>query len=157
MVNHRFYSSIFYVLFLGFLVSCDRSVKLDTNTSFGYESLSDSYNSKTTIFERRYSDDTITIKIILSEMERKKILQTFLENTFQSFPPEIDCSQWGSNPKIYDRLFLENFPVVYIHNNYDRWYCPNGKKFNKINTVIQRIILNKPEIKKLESSDISYE
>lgn len=154
MVNYKFYSVICCLLFLA---SCNRKVELAPNSSFGYENLTDSYNSKTNIFERKYSDDTIKIKIILTENERKKILEVFSTNKFQSFPHEIDCSKWGVNPKIYDNLFLNNFSVKYTHNSDDTWFCPNGKRFGKINATIEYIILNKPEIKKIESSDIAYE
>ncbi|WP_185668532.1 hypothetical protein [Chryseobacterium bernardetii] len=140
-----------------FLASCNGKVKWNPDSSFGYESLTDSYNSKTHIFERRYSDDTIKIEIILTENEKGKIVKAFSENQFQSFPHEIDCSTWGTNPKIYDELFIENFSVKYIHNRDERWFCSNGKRFNEINTIIQNIILNKPEIKKIEFSDIAYE
>lgn len=154
MINSKSFLAICCLLFL---VSCNRKVKLNPNSSFGYESLTDSYNSKTNIFERRYSDDTIKIEIILTENEREKIIKAFSENQFQSFPHEIDCSKWGTNPKIYDELFIEGFSVKYIHNRDDRWFCSNGKRFNEINTIIQDVILNKSEIKKIESSDISYE
>lgn len=145
------------ICFLLLLFSCSRKVELNPGSSFGYESLTDSYHSKTNIFERRYSDDTIKIEMILTENEREKILKAFSENQFQRFPHEIDCSKWGTNPKIYDELFIDDFSVKYIHNREDGWLCSNGKRFKKINTIIQGIILNKPEIKKIESSDIAYE
>lgn len=154
MVNYKFYSAICCLLFL---ISCTRKAESTTNSSFGYESLNDSYNSKTNIFERKYSDDTIKIRIILTEDERKKILEVFSTNKFQSFPHEIDCSKWDVSPQIYDHLFLNNFSVKYIHNSDDTWFCPTGKRFSKINAAIQDIILNKPEIKKIKSSDIAYE
>ncbi|MDN3691942.1 hypothetical protein QWZ06_06600 [Chryseobacterium tructae] len=152
--NGKLYIAISCLLFL---VSCNREVKLNPYSSFGYESLTDSYHSKTNTFERRYSDDTIKIEIILTENERTKIIKAFSENQFQEFSREIDCSQWGTNPIIYDELFIDDFSVKYIHNRSDGWFCSNGKRFNKINTIIQDVILNKPEIKKIESSDIAYE
>lgn len=154
MVKYKLYLAICCLLFL---FSCNRKVELNPGSSFGYESLTDSYHSKTNIFERRYSDDTIKIEMKLTENEREKILKAFSENQFQRFPHEIDCSKWGTNPKIYDELFIDDFSVKYIHNREDGWFCSNGKRFKKINTIIQDIILNKPEIKKIESSDIAYE
>src|SRR5690606_28294175 len=144
---------ICYILFSLCLISCSEKIKLDSNSSFKYEDLNNSYDSKTKIFTRKYSNDTITVKIELTKNEKEKILQSFIENRFLSFPNEIDCSKWGVNPIIYNRLSLDSLNVEYIHNSGKNWLCPKGERFNKIVITIQDIILNKPEIKELELSD----
>lgn len=155
MVNQRFYFIICYLLMV--LTSCSEGIKLNSNTQFGYEDLWNNYDSETNVFMRKYSNDTIRVKIELTKNEREKILQSFSENHFQDLPKEIDCSKWGRQPIIYDEISLGNSRVKYLHNSEDGWFCPNGKKFNKIYTIIQDIILNKPDVKKLEPSDIAYE
>ncbi|WP_370901576.1 hypothetical protein [Chryseobacterium gossypii] len=155
MVNQKFYSIVCYLLLSILLISC--SQKLNPNSAFGYKDLTDSYDSKTSLFTRDYGDDIVKVKITLRQDEKEKIIKTFSENRFQNLPSEIDCSRWGFHPQIYDELFLDNYSVKYIHNSEDRWLCPSGKRFDKIHTVMRDIILNKPEIKKLEPSDIAYE
>lgn len=81
-----------------------------------------------------------------------------MDNNFIELSNNINCTEWGNNPIIYDELFFDNHYVTYEHNSIgDKWICLQGKRFNKINAVIEGIILNRQEIKKLVPSDIAYE
>lgn len=140
-----------------FFTSCSKKEQLEPSSSFRFENLTDSYDSNTAIFSRRYASDTIKIKILLSQKEKKLILQSFSENNFQDFPNEIDCSSWGKNPKIYDELSLNNYKVKYIHNVDRGLFCLKGKKFTNISALIHEILISKPQVKKLEISNIYYE
>ena len=146
-----------YLLCLTFFISCSEKMQVNLNSTFRYDDLNDSYDSSTATFSRRYSNDTIKIKIVLTQGEKEKILHSFSENQFQHFPSEIDCSMWGRNPQIYDVLYLNSSSVRYIHNVDNSLFCLNGKRFDRISKILKNIILNKPEIKKLEPSDIAYE
>ena len=158
MVNKKNHKIIYSLIFL-FLISCNKKIKLNSESSFGYEDLFSSYDSRSSIFMRKYNDETLRIKIILTKDEKEKILESFAENRFESFPQQIDCSAWGIYPKQYEQLNLNNHSVNYTHNNSGGkgWFCIKGKKFNRIYNTIQSIILNKKEIKRLEPSDIYYE
>jgi len=157
MVNRKSYKIIISIAGMFFLTSCSKEKQLESNSSFRFENLTDSYDSNTATFSRRYADDTIRIKVLLNQEEKKQILLQFSQNNFQNFPSEIDCSSWGRNPKIYDELILNNHAVKYIHNVDQGLFCLKGKKFNHISTLIYEILMHKPEVKKLEMSDISYE
>lgn len=141
------------------MIRCNRKpVIRQSDKYFGFESLSDSYNSKTNVFVRKYSDDTIYIKIALTKDEENNIIKSFKDNNFEYFPHEIDCTKWGVSPKVYNKLFLDDNEVTLISNSgRSSWFCLKEKKFIKINSVLQNIILEKPEIKKLDPSDIYYE
>lgn len=157
MVNRRFYKAIIGIMWIFSFTSCSEKTQLDSNSSFGFEDLTDSYESNTAIFTRRYYNDTIRIKVKLSLDEKKQILQSFSENNFQNFPDEIECLNWGTSPKIYNELTLDNHTVKYIHNIDEDLFCLKGKKFSKINILIKDIVTNKPDVKKLEISNIAYE
>ncbi len=157
MVKQKFCKAIIGMIWIFFFTSCSKKVQLEPNSSFGFEDLTDSYESNTAIFTRRYYDDTIRIKVKLSLDEKKQILKSFSENNFQNFPDEIDCSNWGTNPKISDELTLNNHKVKYIHNINIGLFCLKGKKFSKISILIKNILMNKPAVKKLEISNIAYE
>lgn len=141
------------------MIGCDKKPKIRySHKYFGFGNLSDSYNSKTHIFERKYSDDTIYVKIGLTKDEENSIIKSFKDNDFEYFPQEIDCTKWGVSPKIYNKLFLDNNEVTLISNSGSgSWFCLKEEKFININSVLQNIILEKPEIKKLPPSDIYYE
>ncbi|AYZ37469.1 hypothetical protein EGY07_18970 [Chryseobacterium indologenes] len=158
MVNQKL-NFITLSLFSILLINCSEGTKPTNNSTFGFKNLNSSFDSKTNIFIRRYSyDDSIAIKVVLTKDERKKILHAFLENKFQKLPNKINCTSWGVSPKIYESIFLDNSIVEYTHNSNDKkWFCFGGEKFNKINAVMQNIILSKPEIKKLKPSEIAYE
>lgn len=158
MVNRNVHLIIYLVLIL-ILFSCSKKMKLNPNSSFGYEDLWNSYDSKTNIFTRKYNSDSIKVKIFLTNEEKSMILKSFSENDFQNLPREIDCSKWGVSPMHYDKIDLNNLSVQYIYNDEGEkgWFCPNGKKFNKTISIIKSILLNKPQVKKLEPSDIYYE
>jgi len=157
MVDRKSCKIISCILCLMFFIACGKKEQLNPNSLFSYEDLTDSYDSNTTTFTRRYNDDTIKIKVMVTQDEKKHILQSFSENNFQNFPKRIDCSSWGVSPKIYDELTLDNLTVQYVHNVKKSFFCTDGKRFNEISILIKEIILNKPEVKKLEMSDISYE
>lgn len=157
MVDKKQYIRMCYLFCSIFLISCSEKMQVNPNSTFRYEDLNDSYDSNTATFSRRYSDDTVRIKIVLTQGEKEKVLHSFSENKFQNFPSEIDCSSWGAHPKIYDELSLNSSSIRYIHNVDNSWFCLSGKRFDRINKVLKDIILNKPEIKKLEPSDIAYE
>lgn len=150
---------IFYLLIIFSMIGCDKKPKIRYSYKyFGFENLSDSYNSKTQIFVRKYSDDTIYVRILLTKDEENSIIKSFKDNDFEYFPQEIDCTTWGVLPKIYNKLFLDNNEVILILNSGSgSWFCLKEKKFVNINSVLQNIILEKPEVKKLAPSDIYYE
>ncbi|MGX5685049.1 hypothetical protein ACWKWW_10815 [Chryseobacterium cucumeris] len=156
MKNNHF-SITCYLLIIISLISCDKQDTINQNSSFLYKDLTDTYDSKTGLFTRNYDSDSTTIKVNLTREENEKILKAFSENGFENLPSIIDCSMWGHNPKIYDKLSLNNINVEYIHNTDEGWFCHNGKKFSRINKTIQGIIFNKNEVKKLELSTIAYE
>ncbi|GEM_PF-2554315 len=148
------------ILILMFLFSsCDENKINFNNFSFQYNDLSDSYDSKKGIFTRKYSDNEVKIKILLTEEDKKQIFRCFINNSFSNFPQEIDCSKWCVSPKHYDYLKVNNISVRYVYNGMgdEGLFCFNGKKFNKISSFIKEILLNKSEIKKLDPSDIFYE
>lgn len=157
MVNKKFVT--FYLLIIFSMITCNRKPAIKHSYKyFGFESLSDSYNSKTQVFVRKYSDDTIYVKIVLTKDEENSIIKSFKDNDFEYFPREVDCSKFGVSPKAYDKLFLDNNEVTLISNRGGgSWFCLKEKKFININSVLQSIILEKPEIKKLPPSDIYYE
>lgn len=157
MVKRKFCKAIIGVVWVFFFTSCSKKAQLESNSSFVFKDLTDSYESNTATFTRRYYNDTIRIKVKLSLDEKKQILQSFSENNFQKFPNEIDCSNWGTSPKIYDELTLDNHTVKYIHNIDEDLFCLKGKKFSNINILIKDIVMNKPDVKKLEISNIAYE
>ncbi|WP_326981930.1 hypothetical protein VUJ46_17085 [Chryseobacterium sp. MYb264] len=159
MVNKKCCSIIWSLLFSLLLFSCNENKKLNNHATFGFKNLNSSYDSKTNTFTRRYGDgDSIQVKITLTTEEKEKIQHTFFENNFQNLPTTINCTSWGVHPKIYDCIFFDGSIVQYIHNSHNKkWLCPSGKKFDKINAVLQDIILNKPEIKELQPSGIAYE
>jgi hypothetical protein len=147
---------IVYILIF-FSVSCKKDEGLYSYKSFGFEDLTDSYNSGTGVYKRKYSNDTIEIKIVLTKEEREIIIKSFSGNNFFELADKINCKLWG-NPVYYDILFLDNHIVSYENSfSEDKWFCPSGKRFNEINTLMQKIIFNKQEIKKLKPSDIAYE
>ncbi|MDR4953397.1 hypothetical protein REB14_14545 [Chryseobacterium sp. ES2] len=156
MKNNHFFITC-YLLIIISLISCDKQNTINQNSSFIYKDLTDTYDSKTSLFTRNYDSDSATIKVNLTTEEKEKILKTFSENSFENLPSTIDCSIWGYNPKIYDRLSLNNINVEYIHNAEEGWFCYNGKKFERINKTIQDIIFNKNEVKQLKPSTIAYE
>lgn len=157
MVNRKSYTIIFYIVCTLFFIACNEKAQLNPHSSFRLENLTDSYNSNTATFTRRYNSDTIKVKIRLTKDEKMRILESFSENNFQGFPNEIDCSKWGVSPEIYDELTLNNRTVKYIHNTDQGLFCLKGKRFNNISTLINNILMDKPEVKKLEVSNIGYE
>jgi hypothetical protein len=147
---------IVYILMF-FLSSCKNNDGLYSYKSFGFEGLTDSYNCATSVFKRKYSNDTIAIKIVLTKKEHETIIKSFIDNKFVDLSDKIDCVRWG-NPIYYDVLFLDKHMVSYEHSfNENKWFCPNGKRFNEISTLMKKIIFNRQEIKKLQPSDIAYE
>jgi hypothetical protein len=155
-MKHNFPLTIFCSLIIS-LISCDKQSTINQNSSFVYKDLTDTYDSKTGLFIRNYDSDITTIKVHLTREEKNKILKAFSENSFENLPYIIDCSMWGHNPKIYDKLSLNNINVEYIHNTDEGWFCYNGKKFSRINKTIHDIIFNKNEVKQLKPSTIAYE
>lgn len=147
------------MLFSMSLTSCSEKDKQDSHTTFGFRNLSDSFDSKTGIFTRRYSEDSAQIKLVLTENERTKILKSFAENQFQYFPREIDCSSWRYHPTKYDYINLNDKTVRYTYNGLgnEGFFCIKGKRFHKVSKVIQDVIMNKSEVKKLKPSDVYYE
>lgn len=152
---------IFTFFCFSFLISCKKGTVSDysNSSSFGFENLVDSYDSKTNTFTRKYNEDTIKVKVYLSDSEIKIILKSFSDNKFLDLSKNIDCSKWGVSPKIYDKLYLNNNEVDYVHNSEvnSKWLCFQGKRFHQIDFVIRKIILQKSEVKALEPSDIYYE
>lgn len=159
MVRKNNFKTFNCLIFSLLLICCGEKKILNSNYSFEYEDLFNSYNSKTGIFKRKYYDDTVRIKIVLTKEEKERILMSFVENKFENFPNEIDCSKWGYNPQHYDYIKLNNHNVKYIYNGSGDigWFCPTGKRFNRISNIILDILLRKPEVKKLKPSDIYYE
>ncbi|MGH1518971.1 hypothetical protein [Chryseobacterium sp. JK1] len=139
------------------LTSCRNKNTIDQDSTFVYSNLTDTYDSQTDSFTRNYDSHKTTVKLHLTKEEKGKILEAFSENGFQNLPGTIDCTTWGYHPKIYDRLSLNTINVEYIHNVDRSWFCYNGKKFDKIYTIIENIIFTKNEIKQLEPSSIAYE
>lgn len=140
-----------------FSISCDKKNGFNPKSSFGFKNLSDSYDSKTGIFMRRYHADIVSIKLYLNESEKNKILQSFYDNDFNDLPHIIDCSKKGSNPILYDKIVLDNSIKEHVYTDADNWFCSNGKKFNKIFSILSGIVMNTNEVKKLKPTDIYYE
>lgn len=159
MVNNIIFKITFLLTFILLFSSCDEKKINFDNFYFEYNDLSDSYNSKNGIFIRKYSDTEVKVKIVLKDEEKKQIFKYFIRNNFSNFPQEIDCSKWGVSPKHYDNLKVNNISVRYVYNGMgdEGLFCFNGKKFNIISSFIKGILLSKPEIKKLDPSDIFYE
>lgn len=148
---------LLYLLLLIFITSCKDKEALTTNVILvGYQNLSDSYDTQSNIFERKYSDDTIKIKLVLTTDEKNIIIKAFNDNDFCKFPDEIDCKTWGVSPIVYNQLTLGNKNVMYIHSN-SSWFCFNGNKFSKIQEIFENIVNNKEEVKRIPESDIFYE
>lgn len=157
--NKKNFYLVHYLIILFMLISCNEKADINSNSYFGYSALQSSYDSKTGTYMRKYNNDTIKIKIELTVEENNKILRSFSDNQFETFPAEIDCSERGNHPQLYDRLYLNSLTVNYIHNGTgdEGLFCVKGKRFNRINTVIYTIINGKQEIKELDPSDLYYE
>jgi hypothetical protein len=153
----RKFHFVLSILSLLTIYSCKEKNISKSDFEFTYSDLNDRYDSQTGIFTRTYADDTINVKVELTENEKLQILKIFQDNDFENMPNEINCSEWGVHPTMYYNLSLNNLKVRYIKTSGDHWFCFNGKKVEKINAIIQSIILNKAEIKTLEDSNIFYE
>lgn len=145
---------IFVVILLS---SCVEKPVVNMDNHFGFENLSDSYDSKTQTFKRRYSDDTIVVKIALTPHEKEKILNAFSENNFHNLPDELDCTSTGSSPVMYDKLILQDKVVTYIYNAQKSYFCSQDEEFTSIYDLLVDIVNNKKEIKELLPADIYYE
>lgn len=153
----------FLILAVAILISSCKNEKQLKHQYFDYNTLTDHYNSETNTFTRRYNyDDSINIKIKLTEFEKQSILKSFDENNFMNLSKEIDCSSWGVQPQEYTKISLWNkktkHSVTYI-STYENFmlFCPSGKKFLNIERKINDIIYAKQEIKSLPISEIAYE
>ncbi|WP_394264816.1 hypothetical protein [Bergeyella zoohelcum] len=145
---------IFVVILLS---SCVEKPVVNMDNHFGFENLSDSYDSKTQTFKRRYSDDTIVVKIALTSDEKVKILNAFVENNFHNLPDELDCTSTESSPVMYDKLILQDKVVTYIYNAQKSYFCSQDEEFTSIYDLLVDIVNNKKEIKELLPADIYYE
>lgn len=149
---------ILIVLILSILsISCEKKKVFNPKSSFGFENLSDSYDSKTNIFTRRYQTDTVSIKLYLNKSEKNKILQSFYNNDFSDLPNIIDCSKQGSNPILYDKIVFNSAIKEHIYTDNDNWFCSDGKKFSKIYSILLEIVMNKSEVRRLKRTNIYYE
>ncbi len=155
MFNQKFYYFLLCTFSL-LLSSC--SEKTESQPVFTFKNLTDRYNSQTGVFTRVYGvDESVSVKVKLTAEEKNQIEDVFRETGFKNLPQIIDCTKWGVQPVHYDELSLNGYTVQYQSSSGDRWFCFKGNRFEKIMSMLQNIVLNKPEVKRLEMSSIFYE
>lgn len=128
-----------------------------SNFSFKVNSLTHSYDSETQIYKRKYVDNEIVSKIVLSENELKLIKDSFDKNEFKDFPNRLACDN-SIDVLPVDNISMQlndaNKITVCINSNCFKINKKQEARFNEIWNLVFSILENKNDIKKLKTSDI---
>ena len=180
------FSMIFFFIYLGISPRMFFSdIKRPIDFSFKLISETDSYDSKTGIYKRRYSnfdsimnagwaaiDSTLidhsytkgdsSIKVGLTESDWQLIYDSFLKSDFMNFPRDFECAKDAdeSLPAFVTTLEFTCRGVTKKVTNSS--YCDKkikqkqADKFGQLYSILHDIIINKPQIKKMKDSDLLF-
>lgn len=125
--------------------------------SFKVNSLTDSYDSETQKYIRKYWNDEKSVNIILSENEMNSIRESFEKVDFKTFPLKLKCDTSIDVLPSFDEIIQmtdNNKIYVSINSNCIKVNSNEEKMFNEIWNLIFSILDNRNDIKKLKVSDI---
>lgn len=162
---------LYLLLTLALLCCSNTQNRFDVPPGF-YFKISDgannSYNSKTALFKRRYSNGAKSYEISLSDAERRIIYNLYKEIHFQSFPQKFEID-WNATDDITEVIpsFDTSLEVCendscnkVILNLIDLENPINDKgkaqQYKRLYDKIWQIIINKEEYTDIPDSDLIY-
>ena len=152
-------------LVISVLLSCNIQKydnQMPTDFSFRINNETDSYDSKTGVFTRKYVGKDSTVNILLTKDEMILIYEVFKKKDFMSFPNEFECDKNGGGTL---PAFDTTIEIIYNgkHKSVtNTTYCDKkieqkkSDKFNEFESEIMKIIKNKPEIKRMRNCDMIF-
>ena len=130
--------------------------------SFRLYEETDSYNSKTGIYKRKYIDRDSSIKVDLTQDELLLIYDLFKKSDFMSFPKDFECSKKGTFTLpafsttieiTYKGLKLEVTNTTCCDKKIEQ---KKSDKFDNFSSEIRKIINNKQQIKAMRKCDMIF-
>jgi len=136
--------------------------KMPTDFSFKIIGATDSYDSKTGIYIRKYLKKDSVVKVALSQKEMNMIYELFKKKDFLSFPNEFECDKNGSFtfPAVETTVEISYKGLHKRVLNTD--HCDKkieqqkSNRFVEFSSVIRKIINNKTEIKNMRNCDMIF-
>lgn len=122
----------------------------------------DSYNSKTNIFERSYWGRKTDVKVILSKDEIRRMNLCFKENRFLDLSDSIIAKSFFYKSPLYkSRVSYNNSCIKKVVNiSFDLESKENNRKAKRVFEIINNasdIIYQKKQIRDLEPSNVYLE
>lgn len=154
---------IFLFILLIFTSSCKKKNdykcdKMDISLKFNH---TDYYDSHSGLFVRKYWEKTESIKILLSQKEKKEINKIIEVNNFLEIPSVLEYNSYEIIPAQYAELNYSNSCISKkTKASYnDRIFFNNNKitNFKNIINSIANIIYSNEQVKKLPASNILIE
>ena len=133
--------------------------QMPVNFSIKIINTTNSYDSKTGIYIRKYLNNDSVVKVALTQKEMNIIYELFKKNDFWSFPNKFECDK---NSVCTLPAFDTTIEITCNGKNKtvtNTTYCDKkieqkkSDEFDEFDTEIMKIINNKPEIKNMRDCD----
>jgi len=127
--------------------------------AFKYKTDAYTYNSRTQLYTRQYSDSTASLKVSLTEKELQSIFNDIQEFEFMNFPEEFECEKEGTFtvPSFTSSIVVTfNKQVKQSTNNTICTRQTDSNNFFLMQEKIYRILSSKKEVQTLPRTDILY-
>ncbi|WP_434979012.1 hypothetical protein [Daejeonia sp. YH14] len=136
------------------------SDKIPADFYFVYKNFTDTYNSKTKIFTRKYSSFTKAINIEINQKELKNVYNIITQQNFKNLTDNIECDFIYTQPVTYididfyseKKLYKKSFTIDISQKN-----CEKVQPALLIDEIMKKGIYKIPKIARLENSDIYLE
>ena len=136
--------------------------QMPVNFSIKIINTTNSYDSKTGIYIRKYLNNDSVVKVALTQKEMNIIYELFKKNDFMSFPDKFECDKKGSTRiPAFDTTIEITYKGEYKRVlNTD--FCDKkieqqkSDRFDEFSLEIIKIINNKTEIKNMRKCDMIF-
>jgi len=142
------------------LVDKKNSDKIPADFYFVYKNFTDTYNSKTKIFTRKYTSFTKAITVEINQKELNNVYDIVTQQSFKSLTDNIECDFIYTQPVTYididfyldKKLYKKSFTIDISQKN-----CEKFQPALLIDEIMKKAIYKIPKVEKLENSNIYLE
>lgn len=149
MLLNKVYKYLLYSLILFSCCSCGKNMpnKMPEDFNFSYRILGEEYDSKKQLFTRYYYDDSISVKVTLTNEEKMEIYNMMKQQNFNRLPDTI------RKRTMFIISHLEREEVSFICNNFHKTVVlqtnlsiDRTKGFGKVSETIKYMIHGKIDL-----------
>jgi len=142
------------------LVDKKNSDKIPADFYFIYKNFTDTYNSKTKIFTRKYTSFTKAITVEINQKELNNVYDIVTQQSFKSLTDNIECNFIYTQPVTYididfyldKKLYKKSFTIDISQKN-----CEKVQPALLIDEIMKKAIYKIPKVERLENSNIYLE